>query len=65
METYTILQYILDDNDINTIPMGFFVNEKDRDNALTKNFFFTNDDRLPSKESLQINRWAKKGIIYM
>lgn len=61
MNTYTILEYIEVNGEIGTSPVGFFAEKKDRDDAFVKNFFFTNDDKLPSKESLKTNRWAKKG----
>ena len=60
-EIYTIEQYIEFRNEIYPIPVGFFAEKKERDEAMNKYFFFNNEGKLPSIESVQKYRWGKKG----
>ena len=59
---HTIIELSKIDNEIIEIPVGFFNESSNRDEALRKYFYFIEDTQI-DVQNLSTGRWGKKGTL--
>ncbi len=62
-ELYTIVEIFKTAGNIIEIPVGFFSNEMERDDAFKKYFYFVDNLKTISEEAFSQGRWARKGTM--
>ena len=63
MKMFTIIELTKLNNITIEIPVGFFVDERLRDEAFKKYFYFSSGNYIPNMDAG--GRWAKKGEVIL